>query len=56
MADRPDACPKCLVEGKMIVRGYANNSVSVRIRYQCTNCRSYSSGRKIFKTDTQFIA
>ena len=55
IADRPRACPKCGSEKGMVVRGYRHTSVSVRANYRCNACGGYSQGRKILKTETQFV-
>ncbi len=55
ISDRPNACPKCGSEKGMIVRGYTHTSVSVRTNYCCKACGGYSGGRKIHKTETQFV-
>ena len=55
IADRPKACPKCGSEEGMIIRGYDHTAVSVRVSYQCKGCRGYTRGRKMLKTDTEFV-
>ena len=55
VGDRPDACPRCGQVGKMIARGRKVNQVTTRVRYQCTICRGYCSGRAITKTDVSYV-
>jgi hypothetical protein len=50
IAERPEACPKCGVEGQMQARGYALTNVAKRRRYQCQACGAWSQGRKIEPT------
>jgi hypothetical protein len=56
IGDRPKACPKCGAEAGMVIRGYRHTAVSVRANYRCNACGGYSQGRKILKTETEFIA
>ena len=55
LADRPEACPKCGVEGTMQARGDYITALSRRKRFQCTGCGGWSSGRAIERTDTQYV-
>jgi hypothetical protein len=56
MAGKPDSCPTCLADPKnLIVRKYAYNQVTARIRYSCNVCGSYCSGRKIFHSDIEYV-
>ena len=55
LSDRPNACPKCGAEGKMISRGRRVNQVTTRERYQCTACRGYVAGREITKSDVRYV-
>lgn len=55
IGDKPDACPKCEVSGKMQARGWANTKVARRRRYQCTACGGWSQGRYGEKTHTQYV-
>lgn len=55
ISNRPDACPKCLVEGEMIVRGYRYYQVTKRVSYQCKACGGYSYGRKLEKTSVERV-
>jgi hypothetical protein len=55
MADRPDACPKCLRVGTLIVRKYIYANVTARVQYSCNACGSYSSGREILKSDIKYV-
>ena len=55
LSDRPDACPKCGVEGRMIVRGRNPARVTFRVQYQCQACRGYCSGRAIKKSDVRYV-
>ena len=55
LSDRPNACPKCGTEGKMISRGRRVNQVTTRERYQCTVCGGYVAGRIITKSDVKYV-
>ena len=44
--NRPAACPKCGVAGKMQSRGVAHNNTSTYPRYQCLACGGWSRGRQ----------
>ena len=55
IADRPKACPKCLSEEGMVIRGYRHTAVSVRANYCCKGCGGYSQGRKILKSETEYV-
>lgn len=48
---KPEACPKCGVQGKMQSRGKAMTNTSVYPRYQCLACGGWSRGRKQDKTE-----
>lgn len=50
VAEKPDACPRCLKQGTLIVRGYRHNQVTSRAQFQCTNCRGYCYGRPVVKS------
>ena len=57
IADRPDACPKCGDDkAGMVIRGYKYTTVSARASYRCNACGGYSSGRKVAKTQTRYVA
>jgi hypothetical protein len=55
IGDRPGACPKCGVEGKMVSRGWTTTAVTKRRQYRCGGCGGYVSGRKIIKSETEFV-
>lgn len=55
IGDKPDACPKCGTAAEMKPRGYAHTAVSRRMRYQCSNCGAYSSGRSIERLATEYV-
>lgn len=55
LSDKPDACPKCEVSGKMQARGWANTKVARRRRYQCQACGGWSQGRYSERTEVQFV-
>lgn len=44
--DRPEACPKCGVEGKLQMRGTAVTCDTKYVRYQCGACGGWSRGKK----------
>jgi hypothetical protein len=56
IADRPKACPKCGVQGQMVVRGYRQTAVSVYSQYRCGACGGYCRGRQAIKTKTEFVS
>ena len=47
--DKPDACPKCGIAGKMLSKGYRNNAVTRRRLWRCENCRGIVAGRALEK-------
>ncbi len=51
IADRPDACPKCGVEGKMQSRGTRVTNVCKYRRFQCTSCGGWCCSRPGYKKD-----
>lgn len=55
IANRPKACPHCKSEKGMISRGPDNRGVTRRLRFQCKNCHSYVSGRKIERLETNYV-
>ncbi len=55
MADRPHACPVCLSEEGMIIRGYSYNAVTKRAKFQCKACGKYTGARKTERVDTNFV-
>jgi hypothetical protein len=55
LADRPSACPSCGMAGRMVARGYHVTVVTRRRKFQCQKCGSYSMGRKIEKTEAQYV-
>lgn len=56
MANRPEACPKCLSEEGMIVRGYTHTAVGRREKLQCKSCGGYVQGRVVERLETQFVS
>lgn len=49
--DRPDACPKCGVEGFMWAQGWRYTKTGRHQIFQCKSCSSKSTLRKAEKTD-----
>lgn len=48
---RPEACPKCGVEGIMLAQGWRLTKTGRYRRWQCKNCGSYVSERKAEKLE-----
>ena len=53
IADRPSACPKCGVTGKMQARGVRHFGVTSKRQWQCQNCGGYSHSRLMEKGSTR---
>lgn len=51
LTDRPDACPKCTVEGQMQSRGTRVSNVGKYRRYQCQACGGWCARREALKKD-----
>jgi len=50
MSDKPTACPRCLVEGKMKSWGWRYYAVSKRQRWRCLACKAFTYGRTLEKS------
>lgn len=55
VADRPNACPKCLSEKGMRVRGYTYTAVGRRVKLQCKSCGGYVLGRVVERLQPQYV-
>lgn len=53
---RPEQCPRCSVEGKLMARGWRYSSLTKRKQYQCTACGGYCCGRSIQRTEVSHLA
>ncbi len=49
------ACPRCGVQGKMIIRGYSHTGVSRAARMQCTSCGGYSRTRVLDRMEPTYV-
>jgi hypothetical protein len=49
--DKPNACPKCGIEGRMQFKEYRYNAVTRRKIYRCGACRGIVAGRALEKVD-----
>lgn len=49
--DKPDACPKCGVVGRMSFKEYRYNAVTRRPLFRCRACRGIVAGRALEKVD-----
>ncbi len=55
ISGRPKACPRCMSTAGMVARGWKQNQVTKRRRYQCRSCKGYSVGRELVKTDLRYL-
>lgn len=53
IVDRPDACPKCLVEGQMWSQGIRYTKSGKHQRFQCKACGGYCSFRVTTPNETK---
>lgn len=51
LENRPEACPKCLVEGQMNSRGTRTTNTAIYRRYRCMACGGWCARREALKKD-----